>query len=295
MAVAYGNVSNTTSLNSNVVITKPSGLAVDDLMVALLSSNGAGTSQTWSLSGWTSLYNTGTNGGGLSGSFQILWKVATSSDVASSDFSFSPNAGGGNQMGTIFYATGAKGQAPTYNQLSSENTQTVNTTGLTPTANSLLVIGAMINDNEASSVTVSGYAIVTSNPTWTERLDTFDASRDSGHAFATAVRSQSTATGNTTTTASDATPDIHHSFILSIEDNPELSVSAPLLTITNTFYAPTLTLIDPVTVSAPLFNITNTFYAPSLQIGIWSNQSKNTATWSAQTKNTVTWTNQDKT
>ena len=78
-------------------------------------------------------------------------------------------------------------------------------------------------------------------------------------------------------------------------DLSDLTVSAPLLTITNTFYAPTLSFIDPVTVSAPLFTITNTFYAPSLQIGIWSNQSKNTATWSAQTKNTATWTNQDKT
>lgn len=74
-----------------------------------------------------------------------------------------------------------------------------------------------------------------------------------------------------------------------------LDVSAPLLSIVNTLYAPTLSFINPVTVSAPLFTITNTFYAPSLQIGIWSNQSKNTATWSAQTKNTVTWTNQDKT
>lgn len=73
-----------------------------------------------------------------------------------------------------------------------------------------------------------------------------------------------------------------------------VDVAAPLITITNTLYAPTLTFTNPLTVSALLFNITNTFYAPSLQIGIWSNQSRNNANYTNPTKNTALWTNPNK-
>ena len=66
--------------------------------------------------------------------------------------------------------------------------------GATPISADSLFLMASFNDR---SLTMSGYAIVTSNPAWTERTDTdYTAGTPVSQAIATATRSVATASGN---------------------------------------------------------------------------------------------------
>jgi hypothetical protein len=75
---------NTTAIASaaTVVVTKPTGLAVGDLMVAHLYHS---VQTITGLAGFTELINN-SDGSDISG--KILYKIADSSDVAASDFTF---------------------------------------------------------------------------------------------------------------------------------------------------------------------------------------------------------------
>jgi len=229
MGITYGNYSNVTANNAAVVIPKPTGLASGNLMIAHLSSAGTGTPQTWTPpSGWTSLGSSYNSSTGADGAFQTFWKTATSLDVSATDFSFSPNQGGGNEMGTIFYLTGQKNQAPTFNSNINLNSTAATTTGITPAADSMIILFGSYTDNDATQ-TQSGYSMVTSNPIWTERAEVTNAFGiyTLGHAFATGQRAESTSTGNTNITASAAN-DVYHSFILGVE--PAAPVIGPFPT-----------------------------------------------------------------
>lgn len=86
MATVVESVStNSFTAASSITITKPSGLASGDLMVALLSIVGGGTiSDT---SGWTTVSNYTDVGVGID--MEIQYKIANSTDVAASNFTFS--------------------------------------------------------------------------------------------------------------------------------------------------------------------------------------------------------------
>ena len=76
----------------------------------------------------------------------------------------------------------------------------------------------------------------------------------------------------------------------------ELTVAPPAMTVTATMNVPTLSFVNALTVAPPAMSVTVTMNAPSqIQVGIWTNTTKNTATWSASSKNASSWTNQDKT
>lgn len=219
MIATYKSYSLATSTNSTVVITKPSGLAVNDMMIAVVHSYGAGTTQVWTPpSGWTSFISTGDSGGGSGMSIQTFWKYAVSADVSATDFSFAPSAGGGRQIGTIFAITGVINQAPTFNQnhTVSGSGASVTTTGVTPTAENLLVIFGAVTDDDVGSVSQGSYSIATSNPTWSERLDEFGISIASvGHAFATALRPELTATSTSNITATLlGDPDVYYQILM---------------------------------------------------------------------------------
>lgn len=89
MAIVVESVSKNTVFSANTcTIDKPSGLAAGELMIAVINSIDSADSVTIAtLSGWTSAVHAG--GAGVSTvSISIQYKVADSSDVSASNFTF---------------------------------------------------------------------------------------------------------------------------------------------------------------------------------------------------------------
>lgn len=228
MAVTYGGISTVNNLNGTVSVPKPSGLGLGDTMVAHIGSNGTGVAQTWSPpAGWVSLQNAFATSSPSGYSEQTFYKVATQADVDAVTFDFTGSVGGGDQIGTIYYVVGAVG-VPSYVLGGVTANNTVTTAGLTPSANSILVIIGSVGDG-AATLTQASYAITTSNPTWTERQDSFyGSSVKVGHAVATASRPEATATGTSTViaTPSATTADVYYQILIAHAPTTAFSMSA---------------------------------------------------------------------
>lgn len=165
---------------TTVVITKPTGLAEGDLMVAKLGAVSSGSSISYTtLSGWT----LAANGNGSDFATSIQYKIATAGDVAASNFTFTC-ASAAYCCGAIMRVTGAI----TANTLadfdahsdSSANSATLSfLTSASPiVSNSLVVIALLGASNNTGTGTISAY---TTDPTttFTETLDTtFNMAQD---------------------------------------------------------------------------------------------------------------------
>lgn len=189
-APAYQSSQTTTAaLSGTVVITKPASLAVGDTMVAhIVSFDGGGVT---TLAGWTHVTDDGQG-------FQFIFtKVATSADVAASNFTWT--TGGSVAGGAITRLTGADVNAPADQSSSNQVASPVNTLTsgtITPNyPNTLFMI--FTNHRTSSAVTVSTYAIATNNPTWTEAydLDAVVSGTDYGFSMAYGSRPQTSASG----------------------------------------------------------------------------------------------------
>lgn len=123
---------------------------------------------------------------------------------------------------------------------------------------------------ETGTPTTSGYAIATSNPTWTERVDT--GSTAYNQAGATATRPEATATGNATATLSSSTNNTGQ--LLSIAPADNVSFEAPLFLQELTLYmVPPVVL--PFHLAVSLFNVTvSKFTSLAKSASTWINQSK---------------------
>lgn len=171
------------------------GVAVGNLLVAqYIWNNTSGT--TTAPASWTKLF-TEARGGSLGCSSEIWWKVADSGDASSPSFTFSNSSGTKGRLSVIKIQAG---QVVTpIPQSSTRNDNSVNPmtgTAITPSiANSLLLMFTTTGSGaDGSPRTVSGYAIATSNPTWTELYDTGNGNFNSV-ACAYAVRPETTSTG----------------------------------------------------------------------------------------------------
>ena len=270
MAVAFGSIS-TQYDNGNdgsIVITKPTGLAEGDFMIACIYNGD--TADTATLTGWTSLATL--NDGGNS-RFTILYKVASAGDAAASNFAFT--TGGNVISGTITRITGASfsGADNIVYDLDFDNgastTQTF-TGGVTPAvANSLLLMGGTNNAN----ITMSGYTVATDDPTWTERADFGGGSPAATLSQASAIRTATSATGDYTITYSAAAGNAY-GYILSISESVNVSVNADLLTGTLNLLAPTVSADANVT--AGLNTATFSILAPTVttQTVDWTYESR---------------------
>lgn len=165
---------------------KPTGLAVGDLMIAC--GHNVSSSTIGLPSGFTSI--TGSESGTNFAGIRVGWKIADSSDVASSSFSFTNTlecsisritGGGANIQGNS--NTGGATTTPSF-------------AGTTPKdyGDSILLM-QFWTSNSSGGATTSGYAVATSNPSWTEGYDV-QQSGFYGFAMAYATRTQVTATGN---------------------------------------------------------------------------------------------------
>lgn len=159
--LAYGSAS------TSHVITKPSGLAVGDLMLAIVQTNEQADSG-WNVpSGWTAELN-GNAGFGLTRA--VFYKIADSGDVAASNFTFGKTTSA-TAAGIIYRIDGHDPTDPIH---ATDNTDATSTTAhtisvsATPFIEDSLVITSFHNHNVNRSYSAYG-----SSPSYsfTEALD----------------------------------------------------------------------------------------------------------------------------
>lgn len=283
----------TYSVGSSVAITKPTGLAVNDLMLAFMSAyiSAAANPTITAPAGWTQLQTETIIHDSPSGrvTYTSFYKIAEAADVAASSFTFSSAAGAD--------ATGIQGSVSRFDGQEYEvvpvnasadggagpvSTGSVSISGITPTVQSLLVmLVASANNASAQVPTTSTYAIATSNPSWTEAYDTGTAMNGTGisMAMAHASRPELTATGNASASF-DITVEGTYCQIIAL--SPFINRPATL-TASITMLAATI----PVVVNGVLSILAT---IPSVVVDIlaptWKNQQKNSADWENQDKST---------
>lgn len=222
MAIAVQSSSSVAFSSADpIVIPKPTGLAVGDLMYAFVFVNtSGGTNQNVANpAGWSGGQIAGrTNTAPYSKTFEF-YRIADSADVAASNFSF-PASGqavtlgaGGMLRITGFNSASIVGSESVGGAV--DQGASLSFTGPTPANPNSLLIFIVAGGQEAAAVTTTAYAISTSNPTWTEAFDLNDAGTVS-LAVAYAVRPEVTATGTATATLTGAaagTTDTHGGLI----------------------------------------------------------------------------------
>lgn len=291
MAVTVQSVSSVArnTLSTTLTITKPTGLAVGDLMVAhLVRSDNDQNSRTWSLAGWTSAVDTQGNDTGIGSSgMAALYKIADSGDVAASNFIFTIGSAADLLAGAIYRISGHSPSAPINTSASAfinnDETPSFNNT-ITPTfADCLLLMLVHHYSGSSSAKETSAYAITTSNPTWTEAYDNHNSTALT-IASAYANRPELTATGNSSFTSSgDNTTDCG-SILLAIKPIQDVTVSADVLTVTVSL--PTSTVQTGVNISVSPLSVTVSIVAPII---------KNLVQWTnSEDKASLDWTNLDK-
>lgn len=210
MAIAYQSKnSNGTTSGTTITVTKPTSTASGDLLIAHLVVQDATASWT-GLDGFTSINEV--QGSGMAS--RICYKVADGTESDPFTFTTNANGSGDSKLAVVARITGARRNtsfviSANSGQANSSST-TVTTTALTPVeASSMLMFFASNGDTR----TTSGYAIATSNPSWTE----IEESSQGTLAFASAyaLRPEITSTGSATATLSSATANIGQMIVIS--------------------------------------------------------------------------------
>lgn len=286
MAVTYQSHSTKTfSSASNLIIDKPTGLAVGDLMVSHCNAYGPSAmagNQFNTPSGWTALASTGGyhTGGNVSYFTKSFCKIANSSDVAASNFTFAFQTTA-NLGGAIYRISGAN-STPVSVYSSA-------TTGSDADSSSPFSGAATVTPGEASSLLLfltagtsavssfSSQAIQNDNPTWTEDYDFGPIS--GSHA----TRTQTTATGNASYNFTDGGTTVNGVMILVVRPPVAVTISPDVVTVTSSLQSPTVKV--GVSIAPSVLTVTSSISDPTVsrEIG-WSNESKNSSTWTNQSK-----------
>lgn len=276
MAVAVPTTTNSAwATGSNTkTLTKPVDTVDGDFLVAILASaeNGATSSVTTVPPGWTLIRST-THVTEIK--LDTYYKIA-SGEGASWDWVFST---------TTSYKAGAVLRVTGTNQVSSSddgtalNTATPSFTGgVTPIGASSLFVMAVGAVDATSNTTVSGYAVTTSNPVWTEVCDLYDGNvPDMSLAVAYAIRSEATATGDWTCTYSAGTVMDTASQLMTLPAVTNVTVSPAVITTIASVQAPTVSggaNVSPAVITMSASVQSPTVSAPASTV---RNQSKNNA------------------
>lgn len=272
MAIAFASVQTATGSGTSVTITKPVSLAAGDVMVAHIAiDDDGGVGDILTPTGWTlvkSVIETTDDT-----AFKLFMKVATSSDVAASDFTFSLNSQSHSYTGSIARITGSGFTYQVDDGESESNASATFSGGVTPNvANTLLMFYVVTGASTAASV--SNYAITTDNPTWTERFQLDETSGgDITTAMATASRTATSATGDFTATigtTADAT-----GVLIAIDPTINVSVSPSVVSLSASVQSPTISGNANIAVSNPLTVTTSVnSIAVATTDGAWSNNAK---------------------
>ena len=253
MAVAYASIATASSeAAGTLTITKPTGLAAGDLLVAVLGAGGG--HDTFTRTGW----DLKTEAEFTSSPVHIvcvLTRVADAGDAAATDFEFTGNSSVARLGALIRVTSSLNGFAGAANLQADTSIESVNTShtfeaGVTvQTVGDLLIMGCVAADGQ---VTQGTYAITDNNPSWTERADiTIDGtSQDPGLSVATATATAAAATGNWTLAISGSSEAI--GYILSIQESVNVTVSPTVVSMTGAVQAPVVNasaVVSPAVVS----------------------------------------------
>lgn len=280
MAVAVQSVSSNGTGATSLVITKPSGLAVGDLMIATVGygTSGAGAQTISPPSGsWAAVVEPEADDGGANTrtKLSIFKKIADSADVAASNFTFTCSLA---IRGGIYRIDGHSPSTPveTFNSFGVINdaTPVTGAATVTPTrANSLLIFSV----NTFGSTDNSSYSVATSNPSWTEDYEL------SGLSSAHATRTETTATGDATF-AHNGTASTD-SCVAIIVINPTIDVTVSPSTVTGISTVNTPAISGGAAVSPSTVTGSSTVNTPShMEQADWSNPSKHTSIWTNPNK-----------
>lgn len=243
------------------------------------SGQGSAVSDIAQPSGWTTVQALSSGVG--NDRLEVSYKVADSSDVAASTFSwtFSGSVGNSIMIGTIVRATNY-GFVDGSNSGTGAATASLSFSGFTPTrASDLYIIFAGKTINTTNTPAISTYAIATSNPTWTERVETTTTAGtyDCTLGVATATRPETTATGNVTVTSNDASNATDIAAIIAIAPRVDGSFSTGATKVNAYAITPMLNTKITANLTSPTFDTTT-----------------NTAWVNTDKPSEPTWTNTDK-
>lgn len=262
-------------------ISKPTGTASGDLLVALLSGTDAVVTPA---SGWTLIRNSA----GGPGELNSYYKIAGGSETANYTWT-TDGSGSGNVGGVILRISGFSANEPINSSASGaqSNTATPSIAGaaVTPSyAESLFIMWWGQTNDETNDPKYSDEAIATSNPSWTEQQESSSATT-LGFVCATATRPEITATGAVSATSTGGADADHSVQMIVINPIQNATATPSSIAVTATVQTPTISVGVSITVSA--ITVTATVNTPSTSTYL---------TWTPETKSsTVTFTPTDKT
>jgi hypothetical protein len=266
------------STTNPLVIDKPSGVVDGDLMIMFIYSNlNAGVISINTLSGWTLIRSDTAGGAGAPPTIKAYYKVASSEG---STYSWT-TTGGTPTWGGILVRVSGQNATPILAS-NGAGTNSASTTSLTfadtvtPTNGYQLIFFPVMTNVGSGTNTISGYSVVTSNPSWTEIHDSNSTLTQMSLAYAT--RDESTATGDSSATASTTT----------------VSYVGQLIVV-DRIYAFSSTISDSTTVSDSI--VTNTGYNLTVSESVTPTEtvtSEKQKTWATTAKSSTTWLNTDK-
>lgn len=278
------------STNSNagtsVVVTKPTGVAVGDVLVAIVTAYDTGSFDLDTPSGWTRQHypSSPTNR-----RWALYTKIANSGDVSASDYTFSTGGVANAIVAGIARVTGAASgnEILTTEYDEASGTASPSFTGTsTPTSADILVLMAICTNGTAGVPTTSSYAS-TPSMTWTEVFDTaLDfSSEDPSVALASAVTANSTQITAYSASLSTSKSTIWGSLLL-IQPVVNASADVGHLAVTPVIFG----ITSSNTATAAVGHLS----APPTINGLPAVSSSDSTQWTNPDKPSTTWTNPNK-
>lgn len=286
MAITIENVqTGAWNASTSVTITKPTGLAEGDLLLAFIAGiGGVDTPSGWTLE--TTYTQSNVN-------VAVLWKIATSGDVAASDFTFTTSSTGEDASAGVLYRISDAGSSlevydsggttDTISDSGPDSVVSIGSQSITTLSqtNLLFMIGFF---QDADGVSGFGSQSITgiTNPTWTTRFST--SITPVATVYWLAVSDASTTNAGTISafqfalTSNNGTTTVQ-ARLLSVVAQADASFSVALIDPATTFPAPTggvtadatVALLNPATT---MNNVSASSAAPA-----FTNSDKNAASF----------------
>ncbi|PXY44567.1 PKD-like domain-containing protein [Flavobacterium hydrophilum] len=199
-----GTATFNTTGSTTLTITKPTGLAVGDIMIAQIMQSGNNTLTSSvggnaTSTGWTLIAGTEISTSISSYSrATLLYKIATNTDVAAANFSYTLGSSSDDGQGAIIAFSGVDNSNPfdvtpgtVYTNVNDDSTLNANAITTTTAGSAVIMFGAVHNNYNFSNWTTA-----TSPGTLTELYDEdFNADIDTGIGAAWAIKTTAGSTG----------------------------------------------------------------------------------------------------
>ncbi|WP_139256929.1 beta strand repeat-containing protein, partial [Flavobacterium granuli] len=199
-----GTATTATTTSPTLTITKPSGLAIDDLMIVQIVQGGTGNQiNNPTATGWTLIAGSDIrSSNGERCRANLYYKKAGSADVSASNFSFTKHINSSNIEGAIIAFSGVNSTTPfdvtpgaVYTNIADDNALNASAI-ITVTANSAIIMfGAYNNDRSVSNWSIATVPAISLNELFTVP---YNSTRDIGMGAAWALKSAIGSTGTGT-------------------------------------------------------------------------------------------------